>query len=125
MKITGVKAAFWNRSSYCGREAQAFSRDGQEFGGWGTWFDASLVFLSPTRVFLLTYLLPSHQNKGQLEFFCVWVCGDGLAFSGSAYGIVLPGEFFRAGDMVARIPGGFRFRFILARVGPHRSINTA
>lgn len=49
-----------------------FSREGQEFGGWGTsWFYASLLFFFslPAHFFSLTYCLPSHQSKGTLEFF--------------------------------------------------------
>lgn len=82
-------------------------------------------FLLLTHCFLP--LLPSAWTKDALgEFLSVRVCacGDGLAFSGSAFGIFFAFGGFRAGSW-SRASWGFRFRFILAQVGPHRSINTA
>lgn len=102
---------------------KGISREGQEFGGAARFSVICLFFLS---IHCFLPLPPSFRFKGApgVSHTCVW----SLAFSGSAFGIVSALGLFRAGQWL-RTSWGFRFRFrfwlILARVGPHRSINTA
>lgn len=80
---------------------KGISREGQEFGGGGgtSRFCASL-FLSFHCSPFSAIISDQGRTRG-FSYTCV--CGGGLAFSGSAFGIVSPGSFPRR-DMVARDP---------------------
>lgn len=102
-----------------GRQRHFLAR-GQEFGGGALLGFCASLFRS-LHCFPFTAIISDQgRTRGFSTFVCA--CGGGLAFSGSAFGIACLGVFVAPGHSRAQSSGS---RFILARVGPHRSINTA